>query len=61
MLWSSSEKVELRITIISNLAVTTRVSVNIIRADHFLQGIFVTEQRTQFTSWLQNNFKLTEL
>ena len=61
MLWSSSKKVELRFTIISNLAVTARVSVNIVRADHFLKEIFVTEQRNQFTSWLQNNFKLTEL
>ena len=48
-------------TIISNLGVTTRVSVNSVRADHFFKGIFITEQRTQFTRWLENNFKFTEL
>ena len=35
-------------TIISNLAVTTRASVNNFRVDVFFYGIFLTEQRTQF-------------
>ena len=35
-------------TIISNLAVTTRASVNNFRVDVFFYIIFLTEQRTQF-------------
>ena len=46
---------------ISNIAVTTRASVNNVRADLFLKGIFVTEQKIQFVRWLENNFKITEL
>ena len=61
MLFSTSKKGELYFTVISNLAVTTRVSVNNVRADLFLEGIFITQQRTQLTRWLQNNFKFTEL
>ena len=38
-----SKKVAVCFTIISNLAVTTHVSVNNIRADLFLKGIFITE------------------
>ena len=36
-------------TIIRNLAGTTRVFVKNGRADLFLKGIFITEQRTQVT------------
>ena len=46
---------------VSNLAVNTRVSVNIVRVDLFLKGIFITEQRIQFAWGLDNNFKFTEL
>ena len=46
---------------IINLAVTTRVSVDNVRVDLLLKGIFITEQQTQFTRWLENNFKFTEL
>ena len=49
MLFSTSKKGEVYFTIISNLAVTTRVSVNNVRADLFLEGIFITQQRTQLT------------
>ena len=49
MLCSSSEKVAVCFNIISNLAVTTRVSVNNVRADLFLKGIFIAEQQIQFT------------
>ena len=41
MLCSSSEKVKKCFTTISNLAVTTRISLNNIRADFFLKGIFL--------------------
>ena len=63
MFCSSSKKVVVCFTIISNLAVTTRVSVNNVRADLFLKGIFITEQQTQFTRLLEitlrlHNFKL---
>ena len=34
-------------TTISNLAVTTHVSVNNVGEDLFLKGIFITEQRIQ--------------
>ena len=47
MLCSSSKKVAVCFTIISNLAVTTHVSVNNVRADLFLKEIFITEQRIQ--------------
>ena len=43
-------------TITSNLAVTTCVSVNNVRVDLFLKGIFIAEQHTKFTWWLENNF-----
>ena len=61
MLCNSSEKVAVCFTIVRNLTVTTQVSVNSVRADLFLIGIFITEQRTHFTRWLENNFKFTEL
>ena len=38
----------------------TRVSVNNVRADFFLKGIFITEQRIQFAWELENNFKFAE-
>ena len=44
-------------TIISNLAVTTHVSVNNVRADLFLKGIFITEQQIQLAWRLENNFR----
>ena len=49
MLCNSSKKVAVCFTRISNLAVITRVSVNQVRADLFLKGIFIREQQTQFT------------
>ena len=58
---SSSKKVTVCFTMTSNLAVTIRASVNNVRADLFLKGIFVTEQQIQFVRWLENNFKITEL
>ena len=61
MLCSSSKKVTVCFTILSNLAVTARVSVNNLRVDLFLKGIFITELQTQFTRSLENNFKFTEL
>ena len=46
-------------TIISNLAVTTHVSVNNVRADLFLKGIFIMEQWIQLGWWLEKvNLKL---
>ena len=48
MLYSSSKKVEVCFTILSNLALTTRVSVNNNKADLFLKGIFIMEQQTKF-------------
>ena len=35
-------------TVISNLAITTCVPVNNVRADLFLKGIFTTEQQIRF-------------
>ena len=61
MLYSSRKSVAVCFTIISNLAVTACVSVNNVRAVLFLGGIFLTEQRTQFTRRLENNFQFTEL
>ena len=63
MLCSSSKRVAVCFTMISNLAVTTRVSVNNVRADLFLKGIFITEHPTQFKgdwkiSLSLQNFKL---
>ena len=46
MLCSSSKKVAACHTMISNLAVTTHVSVNNVRVDLILKGNFITEQRT---------------
>ena len=46
MLCSSSKKVAVCHTIISNLAVTTHVSVNNVRVNLILKGNFITEQRT---------------
>ena len=48
-LYSANKKVVACFTPVSNLAVTKRVSVNNVSADLFSQGIFTTEQRTQFT------------
>ena len=44
--------------IISNLAVITLVSVNNVRADLFLKGIFTREQRIKFAWWLEINLSL---
>ena len=55
------KKVVVCFTIISNLAVTTHISVNNVRADLFLKGIFIMEQRIQLAWWLENNFKFTKL
>ena len=60
MFCSCSKKV-VRFTITSRLAVTTCVSVNNVRADLFLKGIFITEQRIQFAWGLENKYKFTEL
>ena len=49
MLCSSNKNVAPCFTLISNIAVTTRVSVNNVRADLFLKGIFTSERQTQFT------------
>ena len=54
MLCSSSEKLTVCFTMTSNLAVTTWVSINNVRWDLFLKGIFIMDQRTQFTRWLEN-------
>ena len=48
-------------TIMNNLQVTTRLSVNNVRVDLFLLGIIITVQRIQFVWWLENNFNFTEL
>ena len=48
MLCSSGKKVAVCFTIKRNLAVTTRVSVNNVRSDLFLKGMFITKQRIQF-------------
>ena len=58
MLCNSSEKVVVFFTIVRNLTVTTQISVNSVRADLFLMGIFITEQRSHFTRWMENNFSL---
>ena len=47
-------------TIISNLAVTTHVSVTNVRADLFLKGIFITEKRIQLAWWLENKLESLE-
>ena len=48
-------------TIIINLWVTKRASVNNAVTYLFLKGIFKTKQRIQFAWWLENNLKFTEL
>ena len=45
---SSSKKVAVCTAIKSNLEVTMRVSVSIVRADLFLKRIFIMEQQIQF-------------
>ena len=60
MVCSSNKKVAVCFTLISNLAVTARVTVNNVRADFFLKGTFITEQWIQFVWWLDwQNFKLS--
>ena len=49
MLSSLSKKVAVCFTLISNLAVNARVSVNNVKADLFFKAILITEQRTQLT------------
>ena len=56
MLCNSSEKVAVCFTIVRNLTVTTQVSVNSVRADLFLIGIFITEL-SELT--LQGDWKIT--
>ena len=56
VLCSSSKKVVACFTIISNLTVTTHVSVNNVGADIFLKGIFIMEHWIQHAWWLKNNF-----
>ena len=41
----------------SYLAVAIRVSVSNVRMDLFLKGIFIMEQKIEFTWCLENNFK----
>ena len=60
MLCGSKKKVVVCSTIISNLAVTTCVPASNFRANHFLKGIFITEQQIQFAWGLGNNFKFAE-
>ena len=47
MLCSSSKEVAVCLTITSKPAVTRNVSVNNVKADLLLKGIFIREQRTQ--------------
>ena len=54
------KKVAVCFTIVSNLAVTTPVSINNGRADPFLKGIFM-KQWIQLAWWLENNCKFTKL
>ena len=48
MFCSSSEKMALSFTIISNVAVTTHISINKKGADLFTKGIFKLEQSISF-------------
>ena len=54
-------KVAVCFTIISNLAVSTQVSVNNVGVAIFLKGIFITKQWIWSAWWLENNFKFTKL
>ena len=54
MLCSSSEILAVCFIMTSNFAVTTWVSINNVRWDLFLKGVFIMDQRTQFTRWLEN-------
>ena len=49
-----------RFSVISNLAVTTRIAVGYSREDFFLEGIFESKQVTKSASGSKNNIKLTE-
>ena len=57
MIHSCSEKVAVSFTVISIVAVTTRVSVNTKGADFFIEGIFRSEQSVSFTLRSKNDFQ----
>ena len=60
MLFILSKKGMVCFTIISNFAVTTRVSVNNVRADLSLKGILKTEQQIKFAWWLEKNVQFID-
>ena len=58
MFRSSSEKMEVSFTIINDVAITTRVSINQKGAYLFIKGIFKPEQSVKFTLRLKNYFQI---
>ena len=45
---------------ISSIAATTRITINKIRMNFLVKGIFKTKQWMKFVWWLENNFKVAE-
>ena len=60
MFRSSSEKMEESFTVISNIAVATRVPINQKGTDLFINGIFEPEQSVSFALRSENYFQITK-
>ena len=56
MFWSSCKKVSVSFTKISSIAATTQITINKIRTNFLIKGIFKTKQCTKFAWRLENNF-----
>ena len=54
------KKILERFSVISNVAVITRIAVDYSREDFFLEGIFESKQVTKSANRSKNNIKLTE-
>ena len=60
MFRSSSEKMAVSFTVISNVVVTTSVSINKKGADLFIKGIFKPKQSVSFTLRSKNYFQIAK-
>ena len=60
MFHSSNEKTAVPFTIISNVTVTARVSINKKGADFFIKGILKLEQNVSFTLRSKNYFQIAK-
>ena len=60
MFRSTNEKMAVSFTIINNVVVTARVSINKKGADFFIKGIFKLEQSVSFTLRSKNYFQIAK-